>query len=301
MKYTKPPFSVNQHIELLKSRGLDIPDEAKAFQHLSNIGYFRFTGYMYHLRDRNTRSHQFIDGISFDDIIGHYQFDKKLRILIFDYMERIEVALRAKLTDKYSLDHGFYWYVNMDLFDDNRIYDSINTEIKVKFKNPQERFLRAFKNKYSSESVPPSNMAMEILTLGKLSRLYKGLKNNKEKMAIAQDFNLPSTILSSWLVYLTNIRNICAHHSRLWNRTLSADRPVIPTREKYKFKGDLSPDFNTSMYGVIAITDRLLTAINPTNSFIPKVMELLNQHPIDPLLMGFPEDWKINATWASKE
>ncbi len=300
MKYIKPPFSTAQHIELLKSRGLDIPDETKALQHISNIGYFRFTGYMYHLQERSNGSHQFIEGISFDDIIGHYQFDKKLRILIFDYMERIEVALRAKLTDKYSLNHGFYWYSMYKLYDDNHIYDSINGEIHEKFKDPQERFLKAFKNKYSGESLPPSNMAMEILTLGKLSRLYKGLSNNKEKMAIAEDFNLPSTILSSWLIYLTNIRNICAHHSRLWNRTLSVDRPVIPTRKKYQFKGTIHPNFNTTMYGVISITDRLLTAINPTNSFISNISELIHHHPINPRLMGFPDDWETNATWHNK-
>jgi abortive infection bacteriophage resistance protein len=300
MKYTKPPFSTDQHIELLKLRGLDIPDEAKAFQHISNIGYFRFTGYMYHLRDKSNDSHQFFKGVSFDDIISHYQFDKKLRLLIFDYMERIEVALRAKLTDKYSLNHGFYWYSNHKLYDDNNIFNSINEEIREKFKDPQERFLKAFKNKYRKESLPPSNMAMEILTLGKLSRLYKGLSNYEEKMAIAQDFNLPSTILSSWLIYLTNIRNICAHHSRLWNRNLSVDRPVIPTRKKYQFKGTITPNFNTTMYGVISITDRLLSAINPTNSFIDKIIELINQHPINPQSMGFPGDWEANATWYNK-
>lgn len=134
--------------------------------------------------------------------------------------------------------------------------------------------------------------------MGKLSRLYKGLKNKDQKVEIANDFQLPSTILSSWLIYLTNVRNICAHHSRLWNKKVSADRPVIPTRKIYKFNGDIPTDFNTTVYGIFSITDRLLHAINPSNHFITKILGLMNQYPaISTKAMGFVDDWKTNAAW----
>jgi abortive infection bacteriophage resistance protein len=86
-------------------------------------------------------------------------------------------------------------------------------------------------------------MALETLTMGKLTRLYKALKNDTEKMQIASDFNLPSSILTSWIIYLTNVRNICAHHARLWNKRVTADQPLIPSREKYKFKGEITSNF----------------------------------------------------------
>lgn len=297
MKYEKVPFTINEHIELLKARKLSIPNEERAKKYLGNIGYFRLTGYMYHLQ-KNDGSHEFSDNISFNDIITHYNFDKKLRSLIIEYLERIEVALRAKLTDSYSNKYGFYWYTNYDLYDNKNVYDLINAEIAENFVEPQERFLKAFKNKYTSESLPPSNMAVEILTLGKLSRLYKGLSNISEKMAIANDFGLPSTILSSWFVYLNNVRNICAHHNRLWNRRITADRPTIPSRKKFQFNGELPSDFNITLYGIVSMIDRLLDNINSNNRFIDKLIKLFEKYPnINVELMGFPKDYKENPAW----
>tara|TARA_R110002012_G_scaffold276025_5_gene462850 strand:+ start:11087 stop:11986 length:900 start_codon:yes stop_codon:yes gene_type:complete len=298
LKYTKKPFTVDQHIELLRARKLIIDDEERAKKYLANIGYFRLSGYMYHLQSVDGE-HNFKEGIKFGDIILHYQFDKKLRSLFLEYLERIEIALRARLTDRYSNSHGFYWYTDKSLFEDQGIYNSINQEIRDHFSDPQERFLKAFKNKYTSESLPPSNMALEILTLGKLSRLYRGLKNQSEKVQIADDFQLPSTILSSWLVYLTNVRNICAHHSRLWNKKVTADRPTIPTRRKYQFKGEIPTDFNTTVYGIAAMIDRLLTATNPSNHFINKLVKLIDDNPtINTLSMGFPSNWRTEPAWA---
>jgi len=301
MKYGKLPFTSDQHVELLQSRGLVISDEERAKRYLNNVGYFRLTGYMYHLQ-RNDGSHQFLDDVTFDDVILHYQFDKKLRALVIEYFERIEVALRARLTDKFSVSHGFYWYTQYDLYDDKAIHNSINEEIKERFDDPQERFLKSFKYKYHSENLPPSNMAMEVLSLGKLSRLYKGLSNQVEKRAIAVEFNLPSTVLSSWFIYLTNVRNICAHHSRLWNRKVTADRPTIPNRQQYRFNGDLPEDFNTTMYGIVSMIDRLLKNINTGNSFINKFIALIDKYPsINTGLMGFPIDWKKNPAWENRD
>lgn len=141
-------------------------------------------------------------------------------------------------------------------------------------------------------------MAMEVLTLGKLARLFKGLHNNQEKGSISNDFGLPSRILSSWFNYLNNVRNICAHHGRLWNRSITADKAKIPSRKKYEFNGGIPENFNSSCYGVISMIDRLLLKINPNNRFILKVIELIDNHKeIYIQLMGFPKDWRTNPAW----
>lgn len=297
MKYKKKPLTADEHIQLLKERGLLIANQERAKKYLATIGYFRLTGYMYHLQE-NDGSHKFKNGISFNDIILHYHFDKKLRAVVNEYLERIEVALRSKLTDYYSINHGFYWFTQYNLYEDKYVYNLVNAEISERFTKPQERFLKYFKKKYTSETLPPSNMAMEILTMGKLSRLFKGLKNDVEKKSIAEDFGLPSVILSSWLIYLNNVRNICAHHGRLWNRGITADRPTIPKRKKYKFSGELPNDFNRSCYGVIAMIDRLLAKINASNRFTEKVINLIEEYPnINTRFMGFPENWKEYSAW----
>ena len=140
---------------------------------------------------------------------------------------------------------------------------------------------------------------MEVLTFGKLARLFKGLDNNNEKTEIAQDFNVPSPLLASWFVYLNNVRNVCAHQARLWNRRITADRWKVPNRQKYQFNGTIPADFNTTFYGVTAMIDRLLFSFNPNNSFILRLQALIDQysHTIHTIYMGFPEDWKENPAW----
>lgn len=252
---------------------------------------------MYHLQSSDGK-HNFYPGTTFQDVIQHYQFDKMLRSLTMTYLERIEIALRAQLTDNFSKEQGFFWYAKRELYDDHEVYNQINTEIADRFAEPQERFLKSFKNRYQAESMPPSNMALEVLTLGKLTRLYKGLSNKAEKVAVARAFGLPSSILSSWFVYLNNIRNVCAHHSRLWNRRTTADRPQIPTRKDHKFSGTLPDDFNTTYYGTTSLIKRLLDEIDPGNRFIEDLGALMERFPtIRIALMGFPADWKESPAW----
>jgi len=253
---------------------------------------------MYHLQT-NDGSHQFTEGATFNEIIQHYKFDKELRIIIKKYLERIEISIRARLTDYFSVNHGFFWYSDRDLYADLNTFDLIESEIIQSFGKRGEKFLRNFKNKYTSEGLPPSNMAMELLSFGKISRLYKGLKNDEEKRRIANDFNLPSIVLSSWLVYLNDVRNICAHHGRLWNRKITANKPKIPSRKDYKFKGAVPSDFNSTLYGVVSLIDRLLRAISPENSFTNRIEQLIetNKDFIDPKQMGFPNEWEKNSNW----
>jgi abortive infection bacteriophage resistance protein len=297
MNYAKPPLSPEQHIELLKERGLIISDEDRALRYLENISYFRLSGYMFYHQKRNG-THEFLSGVTFDDIINEYNFDKDLRFLILEYIERIEVALRTQLSNKYSVNHGFFWYNQSRLYTDLRVYNQINDYITEYFIDPQEVFLRSFKSKYTLESLPPSNMAFEILTFGSISKLFQGLKNDSEKQNISRHFKLPYTILASWFLFLTHIRNICAHHSRLWNKRLTANQFIIPRKSSLKFHGVLPQDFNYTVYGTIAIIQRLLNPINETNKFIEKLISLTDKYnSINTSLMGFPGNWKEEPAW----
>jgi abortive infection bacteriophage resistance protein len=125
MKYPKTPLTNQEHIKLLRDRNLLILSEERAIKYLNNIGYFRLTGYMFHLQTKDG-NHNFKEEVVFDDIINLYKFDKKLRAILIDYLERIEVAVKAKLTNKYSLKNDFFWYTKKELFADNEIYYSIN-------------------------------------------------------------------------------------------------------------------------------------------------------------------------------
>lgn len=298
MRYEKPPLSHMDQLIQLKSRGLIIPDDNRVINYLKSVGYYRLTGYMFHLQ-MDDGTHTFQKNTSFDDIILHYKFDNKLRILLLSYMDRIEVSLRARLIDNYSINHGFFWYVNRNNYENKTIYEIIISEINNRFNVPQERFLKAYKLKYTSETYPPANMGMEILSFGKLSKMFEGLVNDPIKLEIAKSLTLPNAaILASWLNHLTNVRNACAHHSRIWNRKFSAERPVIPSRKEYKFNGSIPENFNTTLYGVISIMIRLLSVINPNNSFEAKILSLFKEYPqINLMKMGFPNEWEKDPAW----
>lgn len=294
--YKKQPQSSAALIELLKSRNLIIEDEVRATRYLESIGYYRLSGYMYHLQAPD-KSHCFIEGTSFDKVVDMYKFDKRLRAIVMEYMERIEVALRAKLTNYYSSAHGFFWYAKAELFDDKSTAAAILHDIKEDFKIPKDHFLRTYKRNYSAEPLPPSQMALETLSLGELARLYKALVTDEFKMLIAEEFRLAPSSLETWFIWLTNVRNVCAHHSRLWNRNMSALRPHMPSRKAFKFAVPMPEEANTNMYGVIALMHRLLKSFNPANSFTKKVEDLIREYKVDAALMGFPDDWERTAVW----
>lgn len=321
MRYTKPPIAIDNLIERLEKRGLKIEDPERAKKYLKLVGYYRLTGYMYHLQI-DDGSHNFKEGVCFSDIINTYQFDKKLRYLFAEYIERIEVAMRAMLTDEYSVKHGFLWYTQKQHYDpptqlDPDLKKQLEAEgkkiprkyidthqyimkcIKENFSNATEPFIAKFKRKYTAEQFPPSNMAMEILSMGNIAKLYEALKSCPEKDAVTKIFGVPNVILASWLIFLTNIRNVCAHHSRLWNRRITADQFAKPVKKSSKFNGELPDNFNTTVYGTLSVTLRLLDRINPDNNLLKKFKNLLAEYPqINIAYMGFPADWEKNPAWA---
>ena len=169
--------------------------------------------------------------------------------------------------------------------------------IKEDFKLPKELFLRTYKRNYPAESLPPSQMALETLSLGELARLFRALLTDKTKRQIAAEFRQAPSTLDTWFLWLANVRNVCAHHGRLWNRIISADRPTIPSRKEFKFAVPMPEDANTTMYGAVALINHLLKHFNSGNSFTVKVEELIREYGVDATLMGFPANWETAAVW----
>lgn len=307
MKYNKPPLTILEQIDLLRNRKLIIEDEDRVCKYLSSVSYYRLSGYMFHLQDKENNS-LFKDKTTFSDIINLYTFDKKLRCVFLEYLERIEVCFRTRLLNRYSSEFGFFWYL-----DDSHILDQGDIGIESRevlsykkyvldsltkdFENPKEQFLRSFKKNYSN-SFPPENMSFEILSFGKLIKLYTSLKNTIPKNDIANLFNLPSgKSLSNWLQFLNDVRNVCAHHSRLWNRKFTYNKLSFPSRKKYAIVGELNSYSGMNIYGAIIAINNLLKTFNETNSFINKVESLIEFHHIQESNLGFPPNWKEAAPW----
>jgi abortive infection bacteriophage resistance protein len=178
----------------------------------------------------DTERHTFLPGIYFEDIIERYDFDRQLRIILFDAVEQIEIALRTKMIYHLSLAYGGLWYLHPTLFDVTNIaFNSVEqtahlhilNELQKEFGRSQEIFAKDHCYRYPGENADAWKI-LEVASLGTLSKLYKNLKNKlPEKAIIANEMGLHSTFtFVGWLEAIALVRNIIAHHSRLWSRQI---------------------------------------------------------------------------------
>lgn len=298
MKFEKEPLTTREHLRLLEERGLVILEEAGFRAEIERIGYFRLSGYMYPFQ-MNDGSHRFKRRTTDLDILEHYYFDKRLRLILMEAIEALEVAMRAILCNKMALAYGSHWYddpthfVRMDAFSmlQNYVHDAC--------KDSCEMYIQRYRSKYIAPRMPPVWMAMELMTFGKLVRMFTNLKDNPEKKAIAAFFNQPVVILESWLLSINYLRNCCAHHNRVWNRKLPL-KPKLPSRERYRFLRQINEDTNRQLFGVASCMLYMLQAISQAESFRRKIHTLFFDFPsINLGYMGFHPDWMVESIWVA--
>ncbi len=219
MNYTKPPLTLNDQILLLESRGLTIPNKTTAKYYLSNISYYRLSAYMKSFQRYGDPNHRFMPFATFGRIIDLYSFDRDLRLILLDAIERIEVAFRCSFIYEYSIRHGNNWYEDAAHF--QREHAKSMVRIQKEIATSKEVFIEHYKNHYTIPPNPPALMTFEILSFGQLSILYKNTVISDAKKAVGDHFGVNYVVLESWIEHLVYIRNLCAHHSRIWNRDFS--------------------------------------------------------------------------------
>lgn len=319
--YSKPFLELTDQIALLESRGLMITDASAAQKCLRRIGYYRLMAYLYPFREPRgsrppSRSDKFLPDSRFEDAIHLYVFDKKLKMLVMDAIERVEVAVRVELSLVLGR-RGAFAYLDPTQLHPNflRFPKSIapgpSKSITPDFvtwvnkmsqlpNRSKEDFVAHFKRKYDFPM--PIWMACELWDFGMMSTLYSGLLLS-DKQAIADQLAVANhELLESWLRSLNVIRNIVAHHGRLWNRTLGVS-PALPGLGVMPDFDVMRPerDINKRIYFALCILSHLLKIINPTSSWKNRVVELADAFPIMPHAQlnsaGFPANWKTHAFW----
>jgi abortive infection bacteriophage resistance protein len=300
MKFDKKPLSIDDQIALLKTRGLRIPDEKSAKQYLSNISYYRLSAYMLPFQKKDG-SHEFIGTVSFQDIITLYSFDRALKLIVFDAIERIEIAIRTKIVHTLSMKYGSHWHEDARLFTQKQVYFNLQKCIADHCaQKHKETFIEHYLGKYDDPAMPPSWMSLELVTLGQLSLVYNSIKDDSIKKEIASYFGMYPVILQSWAHSITYVRNTCAHHSRLWNRELGV-RPIILTVKK-PLHPWISKSYtnNARMYYFLCCTYYFLKTINPNGHFKDRLFDLVSKYPEVPIqFMGFPGNWREEKLWQS--
>ena len=238
----KPHFEYHELVTRLKERGMIIPDEARAIRKLSQIGYYRLSGFWYpcrrpkfvengkFLKDPQTglpvRDDRFQDSINFNDIIDLYLFDKKLRQLMLDGIERIEIYMRSiiaheigkidplayekeefinpkvtatKQKNGKAVNHWYEWM--------SRLCNLINSSKEDCIVWHRKRGLHI-----------PFWAVIECWDYGLMSKYFENLNGRCQQKIIRRlEFTNTATLIN-WLVEINILRNKCAHHARIWNR-----------------------------------------------------------------------------------
>jgi len=301
-QFTKSPLSINDQLMLWRNRGLTINDESRAFRYLSVISYYRLSAYCLPFQVAGS-AHHFIPNVAFDDILGLYVFDREIRLLILDAIERIEVAFRARMTQVLSEHHGSHAYTDASVFNDSYDHDWLVNQVRSKCHDRNaELFIKHYCSKYGDPKLPPIWMVMEILTFKEVSVLFSQLRLKADKQEISLFFGIPDIVLRSWFRALSDLRNICAHHSRTWNREFGS-RPCLLKKTpsawpQLTLLEQTGIDPTRRIYYFLVVIECLLKRINPGSTWNQRLFDLLKKYPqVSKEHMGIPASWYKEPFW----
>ncbi|MCR6650443.1 MAG: Abi family protein [Cellvibrionaceae bacterium] len=325
--FNKPPLPVKDQLELLRQRGLDISDDERSIRFLEVVTLFRLCPYMRPFEIGGGDHHRFKEGAKLSDIVSTYRFDGALRQMIMDAIERVEVAVRACISNHMCCTYkDAHWYLDPKYFHKFYRHADLLENIRDKqtkelasFHREQQRieksraseeqkrsridsrkrdsYSRFYAATYDIPELPPSWAIFEDLTLGAVSKLFQGLARDNDRKIIAHQLGIPGEILVSWLHTLTFVRNICAHHGRLWNRELSVP-PKLPNSWKPPKDGKSLPSPIRRIYIVATILAHLMMEINPASEWRERFSRLMiNRNNATLSAMGFPKNWQVQPQW----
>lgn len=286
--FDKPAMVVDEHLALLIRKGLRIENFQEARHLLQTIGYYRLQFY-FHPFQSSTDS--FKSEVAFPHILELYNFDRELRLLVSDAIERIEVAFRAAISNTMSIKYDAHWYLNSELFFSSEKHRLFLANLDGSLKQNHEGFIAHYYSNYHSPNYPPSWMIMECLSFGAVSKLYSNIRKRVDRKDIGNILGQYSEIIKSWMKSLTYTRNVCAHHSRLWNRFFVNKPQDVPVYNQATLNA--SP-----FYAQAYIINKFMEKIAPKSHWKQKLYQLFEQAKNVPKCeMGFVEQWHDDPFW----
>lgn len=300
MNYNKPPLAVPDQVALLKKRGMVFANEDSSVQILTHINYYRLRAYWlpFESGPGGLELHTFHPGTRFEDVLAHYAFDQRLKLLLLDAIERVEISLRTRWAHELSLRYGSHAYLDVTLFADAVRHTKCMQSLRDEARRSHETFIKHYHQTYTHPALPPIWAVCEVLTLGQLSQWLDNLKRRSDRQAIAQALGFDEVVVCAFAHHLATVRNLCAHHSRVWNRKFTI-RMKLPRRPNH-----VTPWFNAredhKVYNTLLMLALLLEHICPDSTWKSRLMRLIDQMPNDTTeAMGFPSDWRLYPVWAS--
>ena len=293
--YNKPPLQLIDQITHLQNHSFNIENKEQARHYLSTIGYYRLSAYTLafkHLTETNQT-------VEFNKVLELYKFDRKLRLIVMDGIEQIEVALRSYWAYLLSTTtNNPHAYLDNTHFENKWSHQAQLARVTQQLSASKELFIQHYKNNYQTPFLPPIWSMVETLTFGELSKWLTNTKNNQVKKTIAKQIGLPTfTIFQSVLQALSLLRNICAHHGRLWNRKIVKGLPkIIKLKQMIVINNDNQP--SRSLYNYLIIITHILQSIEAKNPWKAELVNHIKQlNNKQQQTMGFPTNWQELAFW----
>jgi abortive infection bacteriophage resistance protein len=294
VKFTKPPLTYEQQADLLLSRGL-VAGKPDLIERLRSVSYYRLCAYWYPFKRADN---SFEPGTAFDVVWRRYTFDRQLRLLVMDAIERVEITIRTGLA--YELTHRFGPFAHLDITTFPGMataeYKRMLDELHENAQRSREAFVEHFKKTYDEFPDIPLWAAVETMTFGQMLTMFRNCGKHVQR-DIASLFHLPGTVILSWLFTLNYIRNLCAHHSRLWNREL-AIKPLIPhARHDARWHAP-DPVQNDRVFAVLTLLRYLLSQTAQQSQWRERLYSLFDRYAEIPLAnMGVPNNWRDHSLW----
>lgn len=287
IKFTKPVKTIDEKIELLQQRWLIINDINDVKHDLQHIGYFRMTGYFKFFQEiiDDIQTDTFIKGTTFQQVLDLYIFDRKLRLLTLDAIEKIEVSFKASINDYMSENFWCFWFLDESLFslekqENKDLYKWFIDIVKRIQKDKKAIYVKEYFKKYDEDFLP-AWMVFEELTIWNVSTILNILKSDHAK-EISHSYNAYYVDIRKWLNLITQVRNISAHHSRLWNNGYKVRPRVQDTMFKEKFVLENlngMVEVKSNYYNTFLIIEYLLRTINKWLSWSDDLIHLFDQYP----------------------
>lgn len=301
LSYNKRPLTLPEQVAHLQTKGLVIGDPIHAQAVLARVGLYRFKGYLLPYKS----SGGYGSSVTFSDIEALMDLDEALRVHIFRAMPLVEVGIRQAINQYMVERAGVRWYARAELFSAPTAYfDHAQFLAKAlsEFHGMPDLFVGHYREKYNPSEPPPAWMIAETMTLGSWSKLFEALADRQYRNDVADTLGLSGKTLTSWLHALTVIRNICAHHSRLYDRVLS-NMGVAEDRRLKKRLSDHSFDPRDAQALRLAprlyALHRLTRALDPQSSWTADLKTLLASVSPDVLArIGLRPGWETQPEWA---
>lgn len=294
--YQKPWLSHADQVAKLVARGLTVADAAAAERFLSHVNYYRFSGYC--LAFEQPR-HSFPPGVTFEDIAGAYAFDVTLRDLLTEALEVIEIDVRAWLAYHFGRAHGAFGHTDPANFFGKFDHADLMARLREEAERSSELFIKHFRAKYAEYPDLPVWMLTEVMSFGTLTRMFRGM-DRRDQQAVSSRYGLQAFAFGTILLHLVYVRNLCAHHSRLWDRAWSM-KATLPQGKMWQ--PPVMPG-NDRLFSTVCLIQHLLNRCPAIGTFAEewqnRLHPLLRTPPNTPqahAYMGMPQDWDQHPVW----